>query len=280
MALRLVPDDPKTLVVLGYWCAANGDLGSAEATLKRAATIAPRNPGVLAAIANFYFAIEEAKSPRTRDYASMEGWVESLEHLANAPGQWNFIAWYWAQRGEPARGIEFARRAVREDPACAECYDTLALLLDQQGAVFDAVQAQRVAVNLSESEGPDMLRRLERFERDLLALNRQVAPPPKSVVDGIAALGADCQKAVPLSTAAPEYPSVARKNDVRGQVRARFVVREDGSVTDVVATSGPALLAEAAVSAIRTWRFSPARCAGREVVSSEEARIPFSLRNR
>jgi hypothetical protein len=52
----------------------------------------------------------------------------------------------------------------------------------------------------------------------------------------------------------------------------------DGGVGDVVATSGPAILASAAVTAIRTWRFSPAACAEGPVNSVEDASIPFVIR--
>ena len=55
----------------------------------------------------------------------------------------------------------------------------------------------------------------------------------------------------------PTYPPLALRNEVEGNVYTRFVVRADSSVSQVMAISGPALLAAAALATISTWRFSP-----------------------
>lgn len=280
VALRLAPDDPKTWIVLGTWYATGGDLPHAETSLRRAVEIAPKSPEALHALAEFHFALEDAKPARDRNFTPIAVWVRRLEQVASTPHQWNFIAWYWANLHEPARGIDYARRAVREDSACAACYDTLALLLYQRGAVLDAVQAQHVAVNLSESNDPDMVGRLELFEQELHGLRREVSSEPTTVPVAVAPLGPNCEPATPLSTPAPPYPAEASSNDVTGVVDTRFVVREDGRVTDAVVISGPRALAAAALAAVKTWRFTPAHCADRSVASVQQGRVRFVLHDR
>lgn len=71
--------------------------------------------------------------------------------------------------------------------------------------------------------------------------------------------------AVPLpGNAAPPYPLVARRAQREGRALVRVLVARDGSGSDVrlAESSGTAALDMAALEAVRTWRFSPARRAG------------------
>lgn len=66
----------------------------------------------------------------------------------------------------------------------------------------------------------------------------------------------------------PAYPSRAR--GAQGTVRLRVAVGADGSVEGiaVAASSGNALLDEAALAAVRAWRFAPAREGGAAVAAA------------
>ncbi len=58
----------------------------------------------------------------------------------------------------------------------------------------------------------------------------------------------------------PEYPEFAKKAEIEGQVLLKFLVNEEGRVTDIkVVKSLNELLDAAAIKAVSKWRYSPAR---------------------
>jgi len=77
----------------------------------------------------------------------------------------------------------------------------------------------------------------------------------------------------------PLYPEQARRERREGVVRVRARVSEDGRVSDVRVqkTSGHSDLDRAAVEALTTWRFSPARRGGRPVARNIVLPFRFAL---
>ena len=55
----------------------------------------------------------------------------------------------------------------------------------------------------------------------------------------------------------PVYPEKARDLGLEGPVRLRVAIARDGSIEDVKALSGHPLLAEAAIAAVKQWRYQP-----------------------
>ena len=63
-----------------------------------------------------------------------------------------------------------------------------------------------------------------------------------------------------LSTILPSYPEIARRRGIEGQVMLEIVVDEFGRVEPAIAImESLPLLDQAAIDAIRQWRFAPAR---------------------
>lgn len=56
----------------------------------------------------------------------------------------------------------------------------------------------------------------------------------------------------------PEYPDLARRNNIRGSARVEFRVSPDGKVKDVKVLGGNPVLAQAAVTAVTKWKYEPA----------------------
>jgi protein TonB len=56
----------------------------------------------------------------------------------------------------------------------------------------------------------------------------------------------------------PEYPDLARRNNIHGTARLQIVVAPDGSVKEIKVLGGNALLAQAAVDAVKKWKYEPA----------------------
>jgi TonB family protein len=75
----------------------------------------------------------------------------------------------------------------------------------------------------------------------------------------------------------PVYPNSAKDRRVTGKVELHFRVSAEGRTYDVKPVNGPAALAQAAVEAVKSWRFWPARLYGAPVDSSVTAEIDFVL---
>ena len=83
-----------------------------------------------------------------------------------------------------------------------------------------------------------------------------------------------------LENPAPAYPSAAKRAGEQGRVMLRVRVDPEGGVEriEVQATSGHPRLDEAALAAVRRWRFAPARRAGQAIAGWALVPITFSLR--
>ena len=61
---------------------------------------------------------------------------------------------------------------------------------------------------------------------------------------------------MPLYTPLPVYPALARQIRLSGVVKLETIVTTDGTIRSIKLLSGPALLAPAAIEAVRTWRYT------------------------
>jgi protein TonB len=77
---------------------------------------------------------------------------------------------------------------------------------------------------------------------------------------------------------APRYPSIALASRVEGVVILQAVIAEDGSVRDVRVLRSKPLLDEAAMDAVRQWRFTPTRLNGEPVPVVMTVTVSFSLK--
>ena len=88
--------------------------------------------------------------------------------------------------------------------------------------------------------------------RDLDAKPMTTTPP--------AAIQPDARQNIPgrlVHKVDPKYPKKARKANVQGQIVLRATIDADGEVSDVSIASGDLVLAEEAVDAVRSWKFTP-----------------------
>jgi len=56
----------------------------------------------------------------------------------------------------------------------------------------------------------------------------------------------------------PVYPELARKMNITGSVKVQVVVSPNGTVKEAKVVGGHPVLANAALEAVRKWRFEPA----------------------
>jgi N-acetylmuramoyl-L-alanine amidase len=75
-----------------------------------------------------------------------------------------------------------------------------------------------------------------------------------------------------------KYPEKAVKNNIQGTVYVKFIIRRDGTLTDIEATSGPEALKVASVQVIaNSGKWIPAKNNGLAVDSYKEQPINYSL---
>jgi protein TonB len=75
----------------------------------------------------------------------------------------------------------------------------------------------------------------------------------------------------------PQYPPEAGRERIEGTVVLRAVIGTDGSVKDVRVESGLPLLAQAAIDAVKQWRYKPYLLNGEAVEIDSRITINFTL---
>jgi protein TonB len=134
---------------------------------------------------------------------------------------------------------------------------------------FDGPQVPGIeGLTDGESTGPGIGTGREQVEMDA---NTTVEPPRR--------IGGDVQAPVAVSRPAPAYPELARRMRIQGVVRLEAVIDEHGNVVDARVLDDIGMgCGQAAVEAIRTWRYEPATLNGRPVSVYLEVRVSFQLR--
>ncbi len=110
------------------------------------------------------------------------------------------------------------------------------------------------------------------LERDIVAAQNSAARQPTDNVVTASQLSQ-------TRYVKPEYPAGAQQRGTGGWVDVTFTVRTDGTVTDVgVSGAEPAgIFEQAAMSAVRRWRYDPVRKDGRAIEQRARVRIRFSV---
>jgi TonB family protein len=75
----------------------------------------------------------------------------------------------------------------------------------------------------------------------------------------------------------PVYPELAKRARVSGKVILIFSIDEDGNVLDVRVSSGHPFLNDAAINAVKRWKFSPTLLSGDPVPVSATVAVIFDL---
>jgi len=73
----------------------------------------------------------------------------------------------------------------------------------------------------------------------------------------------------------PTYPAEARQANLQGIIALDIVVGRDGSVVSMRALNGPEVLAQAAMDALRWWKFEPYRVNGEPAVVETTVAVEF-----
>ena len=75
----------------------------------------------------------------------------------------------------------------------------------------------------------------------------------------------------------PLYPPLARQARIQGQVILRAVIRRDGMIENLQVLSGHPMLVQAAIDAVKRWRYCPYSLNGEPVEVETQVTVNFVL---
>ena len=125
-------------------------------------------------------------------------------------------------------------------------------------------------ITLTNEEQPDA--GAESLNAGLVGGNKQpsapAAPPP---------VGGDVKQAKLISSVPPQYPALAKNQHVSGNVLVDALIDANGKVTTMKVVSGPTLLHQAAMDALKQWKYQPASLDGKPVAMHLTVTLQFRL---
>jgi protein TonB len=104
-----------------------------------------------------------------------------------------------------------------------------------------------------------------------------VAPPPPKPAQQRIRQGGQVQAAKLVNKVQPLYPPLARQTRISGTVRLHAIIAKNGSVEQLEVISGHPLLVQAALDAVRQWKYQPTTLNGENVEVDTTIDVIFSL---
>jgi periplasmic protein TonB len=101
-------------------------------------------------------------------------------------------------------------------------------------------------------------------------------PPPRPTVTRITR-GGNVQAAMLINRVTPMYPPLARQTRISGTVRLHALIAKDGTVQQLEVISGHPLLVQAALDAVKQWRYRPTLLNGEPVEVDTTIDVIFTL---
>ncbi len=90
-------------------------------------------------------------------------------------------------------------------------------------------------------------------------------------------VGGDVKQAKLIFSVSPVYPTLAKNQHVSGSVMVDALIDPNGRVTTMKVVSGPTLLQQAAMDALKQWKYQPASLDGKPVAMHLTVTIQFRL---
>jgi protein TonB len=103
------------------------------------------------------------------------------------------------------------------------------------------------------------------------------APPPPKPAQQRIRQGGQVQAAKLVNKVQPLYPPLARQTLISGTVRLHAIIAKNGSVEQLEVISGHPLLVQAALDAVRQWKYQATTLNGEAVEVDTTIDVIFSL---
>lgn len=109
-------------------------------------------------------------------------------------------------------------------------------------------------------------------------LNTAARPTAPIPVKGVPVrVGGRVRPPRPILQAKPEYPPLARQARIQGQVQIDAVLDEQGNVIEMKIVSGPPILYQAALDALKKWKYEPTYLNDQPIAVQMIVTITFQL---
>jgi len=90
-----------------------------------------------------------------------------------------------------------------------------------------------------------------------------------------APIGGDVKPAKLIKSVPPIYPDIARTQHLSGNVQIDASIDADGNVSTMKVLSGPTLLHQAALTAVKQWKYQPAELDGKPTAMHLTVTVQF-----
>jgi protein TonB len=80
-----------------------------------------------------------------------------------------------------------------------------------------------------------------------------------------------------LTKTLPTYPAIAKASHIHGTVVLQATISESGSIENLRVIGGPPMLQQAALDAVRSWRYKPYLLNGEPVEVETTINVVFNL---
>jgi protein TonB len=102
-------------------------------------------------------------------------------------------------------------------------------------------------------------------------------PPPAEKPPERVRVGGAVQQANLIAQPKPVYPPLARQARIQGTVKLEAVISKDGTIENLTVVSGHPLLIQAALDAVKQWRYKPTMLNGVPVEVVTTVDVNFTL---
>jgi protein TonB len=103
------------------------------------------------------------------------------------------------------------------------------------------------------------------------------APVVKAAVKGPVRISSGVVASNCISCTQPTYPLIAKSAHVQGVVVLEATISKTGSVENLTVISGPPLLRQAAIDAVRNWRYKPTMLDGEAAEVIARINVNFTM---
>jgi len=144
-------------------------------------------------------------------------------------------------------------------------------------------RAKKVPIPDPTPDEPEPIRVIEEVEQEIdLPVDDAIVGipegPPPTEPDGPILVGGDVKAPERVYSPQPNYTEIARKARIQGVVIVQAIIDKEGNVTNIKVLKGlPMGLEEAAVDAMKQWKFKPATLNGRPVTVYYNLTVNFKL---
>ena len=102
-------------------------------------------------------------------------------------------------------------------------------------------------------------------------------PPPKAAAPSRIKQGGQVTAASIVTQTRPLYPALARQARIQGNVVLHAIIDKDGKVAQLEVVSGHPLLVQAALDAVKQWRYRPTLLNGDPVEVDTQITVTFTM---